>query len=103
MKILFLLLALFFLVQKAKADDSSFLLSAGESKLFKVKSADQTTIEDTSIASFNAISDTEILISGKSAGKTKISYPFSELTTATKIDNFDGTSFGTTEQYVFRF
>ena len=74
MKILFLLLSLFFLVQKAKADDSPFLLSAGESKLFKVKSADQTTIEDTSIASFNAISDTEILISGKSAGKTKISY-----------------------------
>lgn len=49
-------------------------LSTGESKLFKVSSADKTTIGDTTIASFNAISDNEILISGKSVGKTTLSY-----------------------------
>ncbi len=49
-------------------------LSTGESKLFKVRSADKAVIDDPSIASFNAISDNEILISGKSTGTTKLSY-----------------------------
>jgi pilus assembly protein CpaC len=71
----FISVGLFLLLgQFAYAENQSISLSLGESKLLKVRSADQTTIDDSTIASYNAISDSEILLSGKSAGKTKITY-----------------------------
>ena len=66
----FLLILLF----KASYADETINLSVGDSKPIQVQSADQTTIDDPTIANFKTINEDEILVSGKSAGTTKITY-----------------------------
>jgi pilus assembly protein CpaC len=59
---------------KASYADETINLSVGDSKPLQVQSTDQTIIDDLTIANFKTINEDEILISGKSAGTTKITY-----------------------------
>lgn len=59
---------------KASYANETINLSVGDSKPVQVQNAEQTTIDDLTIANFKTISEDEILISGKSAGTTKITY-----------------------------
>lgn len=61
-------------ILKASYADETINLSVGDSKPVQVQNADQTTVDDLIIANFKTINEDEILISGKSAGTTKITY-----------------------------
>lgn len=72
-KIIFVLLASTVFVT-SYADSETINLSVGDSKPIQVQDPDQTTIDDQTIANFKSINEDEILVSGKSAGTTKINY-----------------------------
>ena len=74
MKKIILILFLVSVFKIGYADSEMIRLSVGESKPVQVQNAEQTTITDPTIADFKTISADEILISGKSAGETKITY-----------------------------
>jgi pilus assembly protein CpaC len=69
--ILTLLVSVVFNVSYA---DETINLSVGDSKPVQVQVANQTIIDDPTIANFKIINEDEILISGKSGGTTKITY-----------------------------
>jgi pilus assembly protein CpaC len=70
-----LLILLFASVYKFGYTDGEILnLIVGDSKPIQVQNAEQTTITDPGVVTFKIINEDEILISGKSAGTTKIVY-----------------------------
>ena len=71
-KIIFVLLLI--MISQISYADETINLIVGDSKPVQVQSAEQTTIDDLTIANFKTINEDEILISGKSAGTTKITY-----------------------------
>jgi pilus assembly protein CpaC len=73
------------MIFKSSYANETINLSVGDSKPVQVQSADQTTIDDLTIADFKTINEDEILVSGKSAGTTKITYI--ALTGEKKIDS----------------
>jgi pilus assembly protein CpaC len=66
------LLAMIF--KASYADTETINLNVGDSKPIQVQSSEQSAVDDSNIANFKVINDDEILISGKSAGTTKITY-----------------------------
>jgi pilus assembly protein CpaC len=74
MKKLVLAALLFLGSTSVHADPDAITLSSGDSKLIRVQNADQTIVDDSEIVTVKSINDDEILISGKSAGTTKITY-----------------------------
>lgn len=65
---------LLIMISKISYADETINLIVGDSKPVQVQSAEQTIIDDLTIANFKTINEDEILISGKSAGTTKITY-----------------------------
>ncbi len=65
---------LLIIISKISYADETINLIVGDSKPVQVQSAEQTSIDDLTIANFKTINEDEILISGKSAGTTKIEY-----------------------------
>jgi pilus assembly protein CpaC len=71
-KIIFVLLLS--MILKTGYANGTINLIVGDSKPIQVQNADQTTIDDLTIVNFKTINEDEILVSGKSAGTTKIAY-----------------------------
>jgi len=74
MKKIILVSLLTLIFKTSYADSETINLNVSDSKPVQVQSAEQTTIDDLTIANFKIINEDEILVSGKSVGTTKINY-----------------------------